>query len=93
MLPGHEYDSSKSRARFLIPDFPPGSLRVTINEVTDQGRNVFFSFAQWRKRNRKNIEPIKKVASPDGNTRASDPLRIWGGPYVGAAEFVFSEQD
>jgi hypothetical protein len=27
-------------------DFPPGSLRVTINEVIDQGRNVFFSFAR-----------------------------------------------
>jgi hypothetical protein len=36
-------------------DFPPGPLRITIDDVTSQGRDLFFSVAQWRKRNRKNI--------------------------------------
>jgi hypothetical protein len=68
------------------PDFPPGSLCVTINEVTDQGPNVFFSVAQWRKRNWKNVEPIKKITSKRARGNGCLQVTISGGdhPYVSA---------
>src|SRR5205807_4648770 len=41
----------------------PGSLRITIDEIVDENRNVLFAFAQRRQFNWKNIEPIKKIAA------------------------------
>src|SRR5262249_19328645 len=45
----------------LLPCFP----LKTVNKIINQHRNIFFSFPQRRKLNRKYIETIEKIAAKD----------------------------
>src|SRR5438445_5911690 len=63
-FPGQEYYCKASIDFFrIVSIFLSGSLRVTIDEVVDENRNVLFAFAQRRQFNWKNVEPVKKIAA------------------------------
>src|SRR6266481_2823990 len=53
----------------------------TINEVLNQKRNVFSSFAQRRHFNWKNVEPVKQIAPERARSDGSLQIAVSGGNH------------
>src|SRR4029453_12434347 len=51
---------------------------VTTSEVFDQQRDVFFSLAERRHLNRKDVEPVKEVATKRGGIHRSLQITVGG---------------
>jgi hypothetical protein len=54
---------------------------VTIDEVLDQQGNIFCSVPQRRNLNRKNVEPVKQVATEPALGDSSLQVTVSGGDY------------
>src|SRR5207248_11773607 len=67
-------------------DLLPSFLRVTIDEVIDENRNVLFALAQRRQFNWKNVEPVKKIAAKRTGRDGGVKIAIGRGnhPHVAA---------
>src|SRR5258708_9445640 len=58
-----------------------GCLRVTVDQVFDQQRNVVNALTQCRYSNRENIEAVKQVLSEGAFSHGCTQVRICSGEY------------
>src|SRR6266478_5719457 len=52
--------------------------RATMNEILNQHRNIFLSFPQRRHLNRKNVEPVKQVATKGAGSDGCPQVTVGG---------------
>src|SRR5260370_3440799 len=52
--------------------------RATMNEILNQHRNIFLSFPQRRHLNRKNVEPVKQVATKGAGSDGCPQVTVRG---------------